>query len=97
MKKFIFILWLLTINQIAAQIKGQITDEKGNPLPYVNIYIENTYPGTTSNLDGKFEIYVNDTTKGVLVFQFLGFKTQKIPYVSSQIASVKPALRMRMQ
>ena len=60
-----------------AQIKGTVKDENGKPLPYVNIYIENTYIGTTSNELGKYELNLNDKKNVHLIFQHLGFKTQK--------------------
>lgn len=60
-----------------AQIKGTVTDSKEQPLPFVNIYIENTYTGTTSNEDGVYELNVNKTGSYTVVFQFLGYKTVK--------------------
>jgi hypothetical protein len=60
-----------------AQIKGTVKDENGKPLPYVNIYIENTYIGTTSNELGRYELNLNDKKNVHLIFQHLGFKTQK--------------------
>jgi hypothetical protein len=31
-----------------AQIKGTVSDDKGNPLPFVTVFQEDTYNGTTS-------------------------------------------------
>src|SRR5690606_8271944 len=78
MFKNLFSLTLLLISILSfAQIKGKVSDSKGNPLPYVNIFIENTYIGTTTNENGSYEL--NYTTKGTttLLFQYLGYKTQK--------------------
>jgi hypothetical protein len=61
-----------------AQIKGTITDEKGNSLPYVSVLEENTYTGTTSNEQGKYQLNVKEVGKNKITFQYLGFKTQKI-------------------
>ncbi len=60
-----------------AQVKGTVKDSDGNPLPFVNIYIENTYIGTTSNHLGHYEIGVQNRTKVSIIYQYLGFKTQK--------------------
>ena len=60
-----------------AQIKGTVKDVDGNPLPFVNIYVENTYLGTTTNELGKYEINTKDKTNVALIFQYLGYKTQK--------------------
>ncbi len=59
------------------QIKGTVKDVAGNPLPFVNIYIENTYTGTTTNELGHYEIHTKETNNVALIFQYLGYKTQK--------------------
>jgi len=61
-----------------AQIKGTVTDDKGNPLAYVTIFEENTYNGTTSNDQGHYELNVKKLGKHSIIFQYLGFKTKKI-------------------
>uniref|UniRef100_UPI00404B2CD1 DUF5686 family protein n=1 Tax=Flavobacterium sp. TaxID=239 RepID=UPI00404B2CD1 len=71
-------LLLLFISSISfAQIKGTVTDAQGKPLAYVNIYVEGTYIGTTSNEQGKFELNYSASNKVSLLFQYLGYKTQK--------------------
>ena len=59
-----------------SQIKGTVKDSNGTALPYVNIFIENSYTGTTSNTEGYYEIDVSKTGDCAVVFQFLGFRTQ---------------------
>uniref|UniRef100_UPI0040493B88 DUF5686 and carboxypeptidase regulatory-like domain-containing protein n=1 Tax=Flavobacterium sp. TaxID=239 RepID=UPI0040493B88 len=78
MKKITFVFLFLSFC-LQAQIKGTITDVSGNPLPFVSIYIENSYIGTTSNELGVYELQVLDG-KNTLVFQYIGFKTEKIPF-----------------
>ena len=60
-----------------AQVRGKVTDEKGNPLPFVNIFEENTYNGTTTNEQGRFEINIKTPGNHTLLFQYLGYKTAK--------------------
>ena len=60
----LFLLFLTTIS--FAQIKGTIKDKDGNALPFVNIYIENTYIGTTSNEHGKYELNTTQKNNGPL-------------------------------
>lgn len=62
-----------------AQITGTVTDSNNQPLPFVNIYIENTYQGTTTNREGRYELNVKNPGDYVIAFQFLGFKTEKKP------------------
>lgn len=75
-KSLSFLLLLLTIGSFA-QIKGTVTDDKGNPLPFVNIFEENTYNGTTTNDQGRFELNVRTPGNHTVLFQYLGFKTNK--------------------
>lgn len=77
MKNFLVILFILISNFNFAQIKGKIVDEKGNSLPFVNIFVENTYNSASSNENGKFELNIRKTGNYVVVFQFLGYKTKK--------------------
>jgi hypothetical protein len=67
---------LLTIGSFA-QIKGTVTDANGKPLPFVNIFEENTYNGTTTNDLGKFELNIKTPGTHTIIFQYLGFKTTK--------------------
>ncbi len=60
-----------------SQIQGTVTSSKNEPLPVVNIFIENTYIGTTSNNDGKYELNINKIGSYTVVFQYLGYKTLK--------------------
>ena len=60
-----------------SQIKGKITNSKNEPLSSVNIYIENTYTGTTSNDEGHYELNVLVPKTYTVVFQYLGYKTLK--------------------
>lgn len=74
------ILWFLAFLislPLSAQIKGKTSDQNDQPLAFVNVYIENTYSGTTSNTDGLYELQVNKPGKYTVVFQYLGFKTVK--------------------
>jgi len=60
-----------------AQIIGTVTSSKGEPLAFVNIFIDGTYTGTTSNNDGKYELNVNQAKTYTITFKYLGFETLK--------------------
>ena len=75
-KQITLLLFFLTCISLA-QIKGTVKDANGNPLAFVNIYIENTYIGTTTNELGKYEIATTTRNNVPLIFQYLGYKTQK--------------------
>lgn len=77
MRQIFTLLFAFTGFISVAQIRGTINDEKGMPLPLVNIYVENTYNSTTSNDQGKYELNIRKPGKYSILFQFLGFKTQR--------------------
>lgn len=60
-----------------SQIRGIITDTNNKPLPSVNIFIENTFTGTTTNDEGSYELNINKLGDYVIVYQYLGYKTVK--------------------
>ncbi len=56
-------------------IKGKIINEKSREaLPFVNIVVKNTHRGTTSDVEGRFTISVNEKEQE-LSFSYLGFET----------------------
>ena len=84
--RYLIVLLLCSLS-VSAQLKGSISDVDSQPIPFVNIYIENSYTGTTSNEQGDYELALPEPGTYTIVFQFLGFKTQtktieikKFPY-----------------
>ena len=65
--------FLLLHSLAFAQITGQITDEKSEPLPFATIYIKGTSVGTTSNIEGFYELPL-ERGKYELVFQYVGYE-----------------------
>lgn len=60
-------------------VTGQVVDATdGSPLPGVNIIIQGTDSGTTSDPDGNFELTV-PTLNETLVFSFIGYERREIP------------------
>lgn len=58
-----------------SQITGKVTDTENSPLQNVNVYVEGSFNGTTTNANGEFKIDIDASKKQVLVFKFLGFET----------------------
>jgi len=75
--RFFQILFCLISLQSIAQITGTVSDNKNQALPFVNIYIENTYTGTTSNDEGNYELNIRKKGKYTIVYKYLGYKTVK--------------------
>lgn len=60
-------------------VTGQVVDgESGDPLPGVNIVLEGTTTGTTTNLDGEYSLRLQDLN-GNLVISYIGYQAQTIP------------------
>ena len=60
----------------AKNITGTVSDSQNNPLPGVNILIQNTNIATITDFDGKYNIEAEEAC--VIEFSYLGFKTQRI-------------------
>ncbi|TKG92925.1 SusC/RagA family TonB-linked outer membrane protein [Puteibacter caeruleilacunae] len=59
------------------KVKGKVTDENGEPLPGVSVVVKGTTIGITSDFDGNYSLEVPPTGE-VLVFSFVGMKSQEI-------------------
>ena len=77
MKKFYLLLLLFCSFSGLAQITGKVTNKEAEPLAYVNIYLEGSFSGTTTNENGIYELDVSKPGDYSVVFQFLGYKTEK--------------------
>ena len=65
-------------------VRGTIIDEQGVPIPGVSVVIKGTSTGVISDING---YYIIDAKPGdVLVFSFIGFKSQEI------VVDKKPSL-----
>src|SRR5687768_6067348 len=55
-------------------VRGFVKDEKGEPLAYTTIFVKQTGSGTTTNVNGAYEIALA-AGHNELVYQFLGYET----------------------
>jgi TonB-linked SusC/RagA family outer membrane protein len=76
----ILLLVFLCAGVVNAQetVTGVVTSaDEGEPLPGVNITVQGTTIGTTTNVDGEYSLEVPEG-RNVLIFSFVGFATQQI-------------------
>ncbi|MEM9982905.1 MAG: DUF5686 and carboxypeptidase regulatory-like domain-containing protein, partial [Bacteroidota bacterium] len=68
------ILFFLPISLIAQQgvLKGVITDQAQQPLPFVNVYIKGTTNGTTANEKGEYQLTL-PYGEYLIVYQLIGY------------------------
>ena len=67
-------------------VSGTVKDNKGEPLPGVNIVLDGTTTGTVSDIDGNYRIEVPST--GTLVFNFIGYNVQSVPVNGQSVINV---------
>ena len=56
-------------------VKGQVTDEAGNPLPGASVVVKGTTNGTITDMDGNFSLNVPEDA--ILEFSFVGYISQE--------------------
>lgn len=73
-------------------IKGEVTDETGEPLVGVSVTIKgNLTKGTVTDLDGKFSFRVSKE-KEILVFSLIGLKSKEV-----EVTSFKPYIKVILE
>ncbi len=60
------------------ELRGRVSNARGEPIAGASISIKGSNKGTTSNAQGEFVIRVNDNDR--LLFSFIGYKTVEIVY-----------------
>lgn len=73
-------------------IKGIVLDGKNNePIPFADVVIENSTAGTSTDLDGTYELSGLEPGLYNVVVSFLGYKT--VTEFEIQVSNSKPAIR----
>ncbi|MGE4587110.1 MAG: TonB-dependent receptor, partial [Mangrovibacterium sp.] len=68
-------------------VKGQVTDSQGAPLPGVTVVVKGTTKGTITDADGNYSL-MNVPNDAILVFSFVGMRSQEIPVAGKQNINV---------
>ncbi|MEX2410048.1 MAG: TonB-dependent receptor [Candidatus Paceibacterota bacterium] len=89
------IIWTLLLSLVfvtagvaqSHEVTGTVTDARtGETLPGVNILIQGTSQGTSTNLNGEYQI--NTEPDDILVFSFVGYATMQIPVEGRNVINV---------
>ncbi len=80
MKNLLLAIIILLGGAVSAQVnvKGKVTDDKGEELIGANIIVKNSTTGTITEYDGTYELQVPDGFV-TLVFSYTGYTTQEVP------------------
>jgi hypothetical protein len=75
MKSLVTVLLVLFASAGVAQVKvsGIVSYGNGDAIPGANIFLENSYDGTSSDEKGRFEFQTSENGSKVLVVTFIGF------------------------
>ncbi|MFC6098821.1 SusC/RagA family TonB-linked outer membrane protein [Olivibacter domesticus] len=68
-------------------IKGTVTDGKGQAIPGVSVRLKNSTKGTVTNAEGNYVLKVTNT--GELEFSYMGYVTQSITINGKNIVNVQ--------
>lgn len=76
---FVVIIFFLTNVGAFAQtnVRGTVTDSKGEVLIGVNVIVKGTRNGTVTDIDGAFSLSIPDPNS-VIEFSYVGFKTMEV-------------------
>lgn len=66
---------LFVVSDLTGQLKGTVSDDKGELLPYVSIYVQNTSTGTTTNAVGAYHLNLKPG-EYTINYRFIGYKTE---------------------
>lgn len=78
---------LFSLNSISVfagtkgKIAGKVSDNSGEALVGVQVFIEGTTKGTTTDVDGKYSLVNLDPGEYTVVFTYIGFATVKVEKV----------------
>ncbi|GLB49595.1 SusC/RagA family TonB-linked outer membrane protein [Neptunitalea sp. Y10] len=73
-------------SQSSGQVSGTITSTNGEPIAFANVIVKGTSIGTSADFDGNYTI--DAAPDAIIVFSYIGFKTQEIPVNNRTIINV---------
>jgi len=79
-------LWLALADK--RTLRGIVKDSKGATLPGVSVIIKGTQTGVATDVEGKFEIKVDNNPELVLQFSFVGMKTKEVKIGNNDVLNV---------
>ncbi len=88
-KKLLFLLLFLPLSILAqGTLSGTVTDQpSGQPLPGVNVVVQGSTAGASTDFDGKF-VLSNVPQGATVVFSYIGYKDASIVYSGQATADV---------
>ncbi|HSI75593.1 MAG TPA: TonB-dependent receptor [Lunatimonas sp.] len=76
----------VTFERREIDIRGKVTDERGEPIPGATVVVEGTNIGTVTDIDGEFSLDVGEGA--VLRISFIGYAAQTLTVSSQSVVNV---------
>ena len=76
------------------KVRGRVTDEAGEGIPFAGVYFKGTTVGITADIDGYYNLETKDLTRYVLVAQLLGYDTMEVFVQPGKFNEVDFTLRL---
>jgi len=61
-------------------ITGKVVDENGNPIVYANIYLKDTFDGTSSDIKGEFVFETYESGIQILIVSYIGYESYEFEH-----------------
>lgn len=82
----LFLLCQTAIASPQQTVTGRVVDENNMPIPGTTVQIKGTTTGVATNMDGEFSLEAREND--VLVFSFIGFRTQEVEIQGREVVNV---------
>lgn len=92
-KKYLFHTLILLLyffggtGQLRGQVSGTVLDTEGEALVGVNVILKDTDTGTSTDLDGKYEL-ASVPPDGILLFSYVGYQSREVPVNNNTVINV---------
>lgn len=93
-------LYSFSMTLMAGGIRGSVSDENKEPIPFATIFIQELKTGTTTNVEGQYELTL-DPGSYTVIYQYLGYKTitksieVEQDFVENDVVMVQEAIVLR--
>lgn len=74
--------------QEARTVTGKVTDSNGVPLPGTNVLLTGTTTGVQADMNGNYQIRIEDPATAVLEFSFIGYAKQQVTVGSQSTINI---------
>ena len=76
---FLFIVGISAAWAQSVTVSGKVIDNEGLEVIGGSVMVKGTNVGTITDMSGLYSLKVDDASKAVLVFSYIGMKTQEVP------------------